>query len=830
MAPIKNIPDKAHSSLDKVWQRWGKRLPSWGFFVLAAVLLLLAALACIDLSPREHLYVAGETAAADVTADRGFLFEDAAATQAKRDQAAKMQPLVLTLVTEPVDELRNQIQQILIQVNREENAADKEALRQQISQEIGEELSPSAMSTLALPDVQAAASNTLLPSVEAMMRGGVLPEMRLILSYRGGVIIRNLASGEETLHPDAQGILDLKSVEVQLSQQIKQLSISGQGKRALSQVFSNLLRPTLVPNYEATTIRATLAKESVTPVVHRVLRGESIVRQGDTVSPEQQLKMQVLWSKRADRFNGSMFLGVAACGLLLSMGLLFSPSGKTGSSMGNRDHIFLAVLVALFALMAKGFAILGAQLAASSLTFIPESLAYAVPVAGAASLSSLVFSTRRYLVTGLLLSFFCTIMSNGGIGLFLFYFLASMWSTWLTGRTSTRQDVVWSILPLTLGLFAMWLGATFLQGGAHTRYLSEAISVLGGAVFSMILTFALAPVVEMVFSYTTRFRLMELLNLEQPLLRDLMLNAPGTYHHSLIVSNMVEEGAKTIGAQSLLCKVAALYHDIGKISKASYFIENQLTEDNPHNRLAPSMSALILISHAKQGTELGLQYRLGREVTDIITQHHGTSLIQYFYQKAQNQVDTVPPKIEDFSYPGPKPQSREAALVMLADAVEASSRTLNDPSPNRLRQHIESIIKKIYSTGQLDESELTFRDLTVLADSFHRVLRGLFHHRIAYPDKIGSEKSGKHPQPKAPEQPAPYAALAVSGQNGETGTPAGLRPAGGQMAGGQTPVPPGLQGGTPYTPGTGLKTGQTLAEDAEPHPGFSNPEPSSVPQ
>jgi putative nucleotidyltransferase with HDIG domain len=216
---------------------------------------------------------------------------------------------------------------------------------------------------------------------------------------------------------------------------------------------------------------------------------------------------------------------------------------------------------------------------------------------------------------------------------------------------------------------------------------------------------------------------------------------------------MVEAGAKAVGAYSLLAKVAALYHDIGKISKAAYIIENQNPEENPHNRLAPSMSALILISHVKQGVELAAQGHLGREVLDIIRQHHGTSRIQYFYQKALQQTDAVPPKEEDFCYPGPRPQSNEAALIMLADASEASSRTLEDPTPHRLRQHISTIIKAIYATGQLDETELTFRDLDKLADTFSSVLRGIFHHRVSYPDKGARDKADASKTVPAEELP-----------------------------------------------------------------------------
>jgi putative nucleotidyltransferase with HDIG domain len=370
-----------------------------------------------------------------------------------------------------------------------------------------------------------------------------------------------------------------------------------------------------------------------------------------------------------------------------------------------------------------------------------------------------VFTARRYLVTGLLLAFFCTVMMNGGVALFVFYFLSAMWSTWLTSKSASRQDVVASMLPLALGLIAMWAGATMMQGGAHTRYLAEFISVVvGGTFVSMALAFALAPVVEMTFGYTTRFRLMELVNLDQPLLRDLMLKAPGTYHHSLLVSNMCEAGAKRVGAHSLLCKVAALYHDIGKVSKAGYFIENQMYTENPHDRLAPSMSALILISHVKLGVELARKNRLGQEVTDIIGQHHGTGVIQFFYRKAVNLPDAPPPNIEDYRYPGPKPQSREAALVMLADIVEASSRTLDDPTPTRLRQHIDDRIKEVYSAGQLDESDLTFKDLSALADSFQQVLRGIHHHRIAYP---GRQDKGK-PAPGKTAAVSPSAGLNIA--------------------------------------------------------------------
>ena len=258
------------------------------------------------------------------------------------------------------------------------------------------------------------------------------------------------------------------------------------------------------------------------------------------------------------------------------------------------------------------------------------------------------------------------------------------------------------------------------------------------AISSLFLLFALSPVLEMLMGYTTRFRMMELMNLEHPLLQELMMTVPGTYHHSLVVSNLVEAGAAAIGANSLLCKVGALYHDIGKISRPEYFVENQFGGPNPHDRLSPAMSALILFSHVKQGAELAEEYHLGREITDIIVQHHGTRGAMFFYNKALQMGEN--PRLQDYSYPGPRPQSKEAAIVMLADSVEASSRTLVDPTPARIRAHVTKIVKGVYAEGQLDESDLTFRDLNKLIDSFVRIITGLFHQRIAYPE----EKTEQH--------------------------------------------------------------------------------------
>jgi hypothetical protein len=366
---------------------------------------------------------------------------------------------------------------------------------------------------------------------------------------------------------------------------------------------------------------------------------------------------------------------------------------------------------------------------------------------GGTGLLCLFLRQRICILAAVFLSLVCTILLDQGVSVFLYFMCGSFVYIYLLSRASTRLQVLKSLFPLAGVLLLLWLGIN-LAGWESWMYLGTGtVFVAASAFFSLVIVLAFSPMVEYVLGYTSVFRLMDMMNLEQPLLQRLMIEAPGTYHHSLVVSNLVEAGARRIGADSLLAKVAALYHDIGKLKNPEYFIENQYGSKNKHDKLAPSMSALILISHVKKGVEMAREHNLGEEIIDLIQQHHGTSLISWFYNKAVEKAGTKENKKireEAFRYPGPKPQTKEAGLILLADVVEASSRTLVEPTPSRLKGHIRNTIRKIYTEGELDESELTLRELHILGDVFLKILTGIFHQRIDYPgEKKKSESKEK---------------------------------------------------------------------------------------
>ncbi len=309
-------------------------------------------------------------------------------------------------------------------------------------------------------------------------------------------------------------------------------------------------------------------------------------------------------------------------------------------------------------------------------------------------------------------------------------------------KMQQRNDILYSSIYISIINFFLTFSAGFmLSNNVKDIILRSSFSFASG-IISGVLTIGLLPFFESSFGIITTIKLLELSNPNQPLLKKLLLEAPGTYHHSILVGNLAEVAAEEVGANPILARVASQYHDIGKIKRPYFFKENQLGNDNPHNKITPNLSTLIITSHVKDGVELAKQYKLPKVITDVIEQHHGTTLVKYFYLTLKNSSEN-PDEIneEDFKYPGPIPTSKEAAIIMLADSVEAAVRSINEPNQDKIQKMVNNIVKSRLDEGQLDNSDLTLMDINKIKRSFLKVFTGIYHKRIEYPeDKWAKQK------------------------------------------------------------------------------------------
>ncbi|MBI4654761.1 MAG: HDIG domain-containing protein [Nitrospirae bacterium] len=378
----------------------------------------------------------------------------------------------------------------------------------------------------------------------------------------------------------------------------------------------------------------------------------------------------------------------------------------------------------------------------------PQLVTYALPLAVGPMLTVLLVDIHTAIVFSVITSLLAGVWLGDSI-YSIFTFASGLTAAFGVVRCK-RRSAIWRA-GLFVGLVCVFTSITIniLSGRLLTINTPiSAIFAFSNGIIVAILVSALLPLFEYFFKLTTDISLLELLDLNQPLMRNLLVVAPGTYHHSIVVGNLVESSAEAVGVNPLLARVGAYYHDIGKMKMPEYFIENQTGLVSKHDKLAPHMSSIILLSHVKEGVELAKQHKLPQSMIDIIQQHHGTSLITYFYQKAKEQLADSSNVVseDDFRYPGPKPQTRVAAIVLMADATEAASRVLTDPTPARVSALVDRVINHFFIDGQLNDCELTLRDLQEIKKHFVYILISMFHRRITYPGfDIKDEDSNKEP-------------------------------------------------------------------------------------
>lgn len=482
------------------------------------------------------------------------------------------------------------------------------------------------------------------------------------------------------------------------------------------------------------------------PIYYKIKRGEIILKRGDRITEDHLPILEKIARYQRKNSVTQMLSGLFLIVLIIIY--IFYLDLKRYKPAIAKDPIklsLLGIIISTTILISKlSYFLLGA-FADRFYNIDISTIMFAIPAAIGAMFITILFDIHIGLISSTIIALLMGLLIPEERFFVIYAFIGGIVASLSVLHCKKRTGLLRAGLFIGLANILMAVAIDLYEAKLFTPTgpFDMVFAASGGLIVSLVVS-GLLPLFESLFEVTTDFKLMELLDLNQPILKDLLLTAPGTYYHSIMISSLAESAAEAILVNPLLTRVCAYYHDIGKTKKPEYFIENQIGPVNRHDKLSPHMSSLILISHVKDGVELAREHRLPKPVIDIIPQHHGTRLINYFYEKAKKNRDPglAPVEEEEFRYPGPKPQSKIAAIIMLADAVEAASRTLISPSLARVSGLVNRIVNDIYLDGQLDESDLTLKDLRRISDSFVRVLTGIFHHRIEYPGATFSDYWG----------------------------------------------------------------------------------------
>jgi putative nucleotidyltransferase with HDIG domain len=559
----------------------------------------------------------------------------------------------------------------------------------------------------------------------------------------------------------------LRTLRIQLAA----LDIPRESTIALFRVLRSALLPNLIFDVERTQDRVLAAQQSLEPTVIEIAEGQSIVEPNSRVTALQYEQLEAyrkaLRQSESGNFGmNSLFYERALLTLLLVMGAVFFLKTSRHRVRHNSRIFSLSGILILCNLGLIRLVIeLGDSIIAESTPILVQMLPFLVPIIlGPVVITILVGAGPGILAAGLV-STLNAMMQGNSLSVLLLSQLVCLVAIAYCRNIQLRASLVraGSISGATMAVGALLFGLR--DNLPLVTVLYQILASIGTGLISGILIVGILPILENLFKYTTDITLLELTDFNHPLLRKMQIEAPGSYHHSLMVANLAENAAAAIGANPLVCRVCALFHDIGKMVKPEYFVENQRSGHNPHIERNPSMSALVIKSHVKEGMQMAKDYKLPRVIIDVIQQHHGTSLIQYFYYKALQQqkeegvIESIypnAPKIElsqvnedTYRYEGPVPQFLESALVMLADSVEAASRSLKKVNPQSVEELVEKIFMARLKDGQLDATPLTFKQLVQVRENFVFTLLNMLHARVEYPDGKPENGGGNRARKRA---------------------------------------------------------------------------------
>lgn len=680
-------------------------------------LLLFTLIMAFDFVPEKTSLVVGQVSPQTFKASQNLVFEDKQKTSEQRRIAA-----------EKVEKVYSRDPQVSIAVQKDIS---------DLAKKVREIQGDNSLDTVA----RVARLRSALPFV--------LPENDI--NSLAGYQAKDTLSAENSLNSlvgksmeSGTGITQdqLEAAKKTLYSQISELGLAEPYDSFSRGVVDRFLRPNTFVDNEKTKLKQEAAMDAVAPTMISVKEGEKLIGEGEIVTEEQFAKLQALGLTR-EKPPFTSILGIFLLVGLMTASVLIYLYQQNREIYEHAGHLYLLGMIVIV-VMAVGKALI-----AMRVTQWPEfgaQFGFMVPVAAAGMLVTILLDSRLAMLVVAILSLLLGIMTGGQLQFALVGLVGGMTGIYSVSKLSQRSDLVRAAIYIcgvnVIAIFIIGL----VNSIPMTLLLSTSLALgIVNGILSSILTNGSLPFLENTFHITSAVRLLEISNPNNVLLKRLLTEAPGTYHHSIIVGNLAESATDALGGDSLMVRVGAYYHDIGKSRRPYFYIENQMTVDNPHDKITPSLSTLILTSHVKDGVEMAREQKLPQGIIDIIEQHHGTSLVSYFYHKALESDRSESVTEEEYRYEGPKPKTKEAAIVMLADSVEAAVRSLQNPTPGRVEGLVRKLIKDKLDDGQFAECDLTFKDLNVIAVSFVRVLSGIFHNRVEYPDMFKEiERRGKN--------------------------------------------------------------------------------------
>lgn len=530
---------------------------------------------------------------------------------------------------------------------------------------------------------------------------------------------------------DENVLSNREAIQQRVNQQIVLADLDSKSRKVVREVSIASIVPNLTVDEEATNALKETVRRSVKPIM--IYKGEVLVEKDQYISEEVYRKLDAagLLERNASKLP---FLGLALFVVLFIVFLRMYLAQVHRKIYGSNTHILMLSLIIFLNII-----VMKMMSAGKTIDFF--SAGYGVPVALGSMLIAILLDTQLAVICSVLFAFVAGIVFNYESLLpvdfryVLYGFLSGVAGAYSLGKATKRSRILQAGFAVSL-LNIVVVSALYLlvsSTGSWRDLVNEyALGAISG-LLAAVLTIGFLPMFEAMFGILSPMRLIELSNPNQPLLRRMLMETPGTYHHSMMVASLSEAACEAVGADGLLARVGAYYHDVGKMKRPHFFIENQINRDNPHDTLAPALSKRIILAHVEDGVRMLEENGLPKQIIDFAQQHHGTTLLKYFYYKAEKASDTPIPEAE-YRYPGPKAQTRETAIVGICDSAEAAVRSMSNPTPDKIEQLVRRIIADRLEDGQFNECDLTMQELECVARTICETLQGFFHNRIEYPD------------------------------------------------------------------------------------------------